>query len=122
MSLVGEWCESTEHSRHQVGSIPTLPQPFKTETMKPIIFGDQESIEYARAKGIEKLKSFKQHECDCEFCENDEYECPHCQSNEEPDWDENDRRLCRCSDCGAQCFRTDYDKFKNYSIIEKFEK
>jgi hypothetical protein len=89
--------------------------------MSKIKFGDPESIAYAKAKGLAGLEVFYSHECDCEYCREELYECPYCNSHAEPDWEDFKSDTCKCSTCGKQAWRDCVKKNRNDAIIRLFE-
>lgn len=52
-----------------------------------LVFGDNNSIEFAELKNMYSLKVFNAHDCDCDLCQYDGGECPYCFTDIE-DWDE----------------------------------
>lgn len=83
-------------------------------------FGDQRSIDYKNAKGLQNIKAVREHECNCDFCTFKEVRCPYCDSTElEPN--ERDYRFVICQKCGKESWESDSDWLQNLRIIKQFE-
>ena len=91
--------------------------------MSQLLFGDLKSIAYKEAKAQESYGFYSEHECDCDKCEYNGYACPYgCETEEEPDYCENEIDLNQCVKCKRKSFR-DWNAWKsNHDIIEEFEK
>lgn len=76
--------------------------------MNKIKFGDQKSIDYAKAKGRIDLKVYRIHECDCEDCHRPTFECPYCESEREPV--SLNQFVLKCVDCEKMAYNNDFQR------------
>jgi hypothetical protein len=86
-------------------------------------FGNAQHIKYVAAKGLQKLKVWLYHGCDCEHCTSPENTCPHCGYHSIPLLlDKYHVGVVKCEDCKKLCFESSSMKAKNYDIIQEVEK
>lgn len=85
-------------------------------------FGNQDHIDYSRAKPLQNLKAWIWHECDCENCTEEQSTCPSCGRHERPEGlDHEFYHLLKCKSCGETAFNSDYDRHKAIQLIYRIE-